>query len=434
MIINKRISHPSSILMVLSIVLLNQLAISQNIDYYEHTFENTAFDVNVKTVRLYKMNWEQGDPVIALGSGEQLEMHWDVLNAPITNFQYRIIHCNKDWKMSNLNEMEYLDGFNDNYVNYYENSFNTFQNFTHYAVAFPNDQIDFKKSGNYAVIIYPEGYENDPIITRRFYVTEGGFTLEPDIHYPSDVEERYYKQEVDYNIYFNSQEITNPYDNVHVFISQNHREDNLCTGIEPNFVKENQLVYNYEKCNVFEGGNEFRHLDLTTHLSKTAHVREYDLRGDTIHAILLNDMRRQFKQYVQYNDIDGRYIIKTLNGSDYHLESQYVLVHFYLPYDKPLSDGDLYVFGEMSDWKIKDDFRMYYNSESKTYYANIWLKQGYYNYNYLFVPHYGETNLETVEGSHFDTENEYIFRVYYSDPQNFYDRLMLYEVVRSRDN
>jgi hypothetical protein len=415
-------------------VFANQLAISQEIDYYEHTFDNESFNSSIRTVRLYKLNWEQGDPVIALGSGEQLEMHWDVLNEEITNFQYKIVHCTKDWQMSDLNEMEYLDGFNDNYVEYYENSFNTFQPFTHYAIAFPNDEIDFLKSGNYAIIVYPEGYEDEPVITRRFYVTEAGFTLEPDIRYPSDVEERYYRQEVDFNIYINPQEITNPYDNVHVYLQQNHREDNMCTGVEPNFVKENQLVYNFEGCNVFEGGNEFRHLDLTTHLSKTAHVREYKLKGDTIHALLLNDMRRQFKQYVQYNDINGRYIIKTLNGSDYNLESQYVMTHFYLPYEKPLGTGEIYIYGELSDWRIKEEFKMYYNAESKTYYANVLLKQGYYNYNYLFVPDYGKPDLETVEGTHFDTENEYVFKVYYSDPQNFYDRLMMYEVVKSRDN
>ncbi len=434
MIINNIKTTTSSILLTLSMILWSQLVISQEIDYYDHTFENEHFSNSIRTVRLYKLNWEQGDPVIGLGSGEQLEMHWDVLDQGRTNFQYKIIHCTKDWKMSGLNEMEYLDGFNDNYVEYFENSFNTFQTYTHYAIAFPNDQIDFRKSGNYAIIIYPEGYEDEPVITRRFYVTEPGFSLEPDIHYPSDVEERYYKQEVDYNIYFNPQDITNPYDNVHVYISQNHREDNMCTGIEPNFVKENQLVYNYEKCNVFEGGNEFRHLDLTTHQTKTVHVREYKLKGDTIHAILLNDQRRRFMAYTQYQDINGRYIIKTLNGNNYNLESQYVMTHFYLPYDKPLGNGSIYVFGELSDWQVKDEFRMYYNEKSKTYYANILLKQGYYNYNYIFVPEYGESSLETVEGTHFDTENEYVFRAYYSDPQNFYDRLMLYEVVKTRNN
>lgn len=434
MIINKEERITSTLLVVLSILIASQFVISQKIDYYNHQFDNESFNEKIKTVRLYKLNWEQGDPFIALGSGEQLEMHWDALNSDITNFQYRIIHCTKDWKMSGLNEMEYLDGFNDNYVEYYENSFNTFQNYTHYAIAFPNDQVNFLKSGNYAIVIFPEGYEDQPVITRRFYVTESGFTLEPNIHQPSDIEERRYRQEVDFNIYFNPQEITNPYSNIHVVISQNHREDNLCTELEPNFVKENQLVYNYESSNVFEGGNEFRHLDLTTYQSKTAQIKDFILEGDTIHAIVLNDLRRQFKQYVMYNDINGRYIIKTLNGSNYHLESQYVMTHFNLPYDFPVTDGDIYIFGELTDFKVKQEFLMHYNEKSKSYYANILLKQGYYNYNYIFVPNYGDVTIERVEGNHFDTENEYIFKVYYSDPQNFYDRLMLYEVVKSRNN
>lgn len=434
MIINKTKKHLSLIFTALSTILIHQYSYSQTFDYETEPFINQSFNPRVKTVRLYKLNWEQGDPVIALGTDEQLEMHWDILDGDYTNYLYRIVHCTKDWKLSPLNEMEYLDGFNDNYINYSEKSYGTFQNYTHYALAFPNDQVNLKKSGNYAIIIYPENYEDQPIITRRFYVTENAFQLEPDIHYPSDVNERYYRQEVDFNAYFNPQDIINPYSNIHVFISQNHREDNMCTDIEPNFVKENQLVYNYDDKNVFEGGNEFRHLDLTTHLNKTAHVREFILEGDTIHAVLLNDPRRQFKKYFQYQDINGRYVVKTLSGSNYLLESQYVMTHFSLPYDVPLTNGDIYVFGEMSDFQIKDEFRMTYNKTSKSYVANVLLKQGYYNYNYLFVPHYGPSNLETVEGTHFDTENEYIFRFYYSDPQNFYDRLMLYEVVKSRNN
>lgn len=433
MIINKVKKITSLLLVSLSTLIIVQFAYSQEFDYETVEFTNKSFSIDVRTVRLYKLNWEQGDPVISLGTDEQLEMHWDVMNGDYNNYQYRILHCNRDWKISSLNEMEYLDGFNDNYVNYREKSYGTFLNYTHYAIAFPNDQVNLKKSGNYAIVIYPENHEDEPIITRRFYVTENAFQLEPNIHYPSDMDERYYRQEVDFNAYFNPQQIVNPYSNIHVYISQNHREDNICTGIEPNFVKENQLVYNYDDKNVFEGGNEFRHLDLTTHLNKTAQIREYVLEDDTIHAIMLNDLRRQFKKYLMYNDINGRFIIKTLNGQNYHLESQYVKVHFNLPYDSPLTEGDIYIYGELSDFQIKDEFRMRYNEKTKAYYANVLLKQGYYNYNYMFQPHYGQSNFETVEGTHFDTENEYTFKMYYSDPQNFYDRLMLYETVKSRN-
>ncbi len=43
-------------------------------------------------------------------------------------------------------------------------------------------------------------------------------------------------------------------------------------------------------------------------------------------------------------------------------------------------------------------------------------------------------SISLIEGTHFDTENEYIFKVYYKDPGEFYDRLLLYYTANSRDN
>ncbi len=402
-------------------------------DEDEIQFTNKTYVSNVKTVRLYKKDWELGDPVIELGSGEQLEMRWDVLDDQFTNYQYKIIHCDKDWNKSTLNEMEYMEGFNDNYVEYFENSFNSQQNYTHYAILFPNNLVSFKKSGNYIMMIYQENSPDQPVITRKFYISENTFTLDANVKYPTDVDERYYKQEVDFTAFFDAQEITNPYSNIHLEISQNHRPDNICKGLEPNFVKENQLVYNYDEENVFEGGNEFRHLDLTTHLQKTAHVRHFEYINDTLHGVILNDVNRRFLKYLQYEDINGRYIIKNLIGNNFNLESQYVMTHFSLPCPQQKPDGDVYIFGELSDNEIKPEFKMKYDKASKSYVGQAYLKQGYYNYNYLFVPDNAQSNFEMFEGTHFDTENEYIFKFYYSDPQNFYDRLMLYKIVNSRD-
>ncbi len=396
-------------------------------------FTNKTYVDNIKTVRLYKKDWELGDPVIELGSGEQLEMRWDVLDDNFTNYQYKIIHCDKDWNKSSLNEMEYLEGFNDNYVEYFENSFNSQQNYTNYAILFPNNLISLKKSGNYIMLIYEENNPEQPVITRKFYVTENAFELEANVKYPSNVDDRYYKQEVDFTAFFDPQEITNPYSNIHIEISQNHRPDNICKGLEPNFVKENQLVYNYDEENVFEGGNEFRHLDLTTHLQKTAHIRHFEYINDTLHGVVLQDIDRRFLKYLQYEDINGRYIIKNLTGNNYNLESQYVMTHFSLPCEVQKTDGDVYLFGELTDNEIKKEYKLKYDKSAKTYFTKIYLKQGYYNYNYIFVPDDGEANFEMFEGSHFDTENEYIFKMYYRDPQNFYDRLMLYKIVNSRD-
>jgi hypothetical protein len=76
---------------------------------------------------------------------------------------------------------------------------------------------------------------------------------------------------------------------------------------------------------------------------------------------------------------------------------------------------------------------MKYNTSKGSYEKELYLKQGYYNYLYLYVNDTAKSaDIRHIEGSHFDTENEYLFKVYYSDPGDFYDRLLLYHIANSR--
>ena len=451
MILNNKRKYSSSIFLFLSVIILLQCLTSMESSRIKNDalnqrskvtdenltaiFDNTTYSKNVATIRFHKKGWEQGDPVILLGSNEELELRFDVLNSQLTNYQYRIYHCNRNWEKSNLAEMEYLNGFNDNYIEFHSYSFNSVQPYVHYAQFFPNSDISLTKSGNYILIVYPEGNIDNPLFSRRFYVTEETAKVKATIRYPANVEDRYYKHEVDFDIFINPSDVFNLYDNIKVDLEQNHRADNGVYDLVPNFVKDNQMIYNYEDKNVFEAGNEFRHLDLTTTRTRTAQIFKYETLGDTLHGYVMKEINRQFLKYIQYGDINGRYVIRDIDGTDFHLQSQYVLTHLVLPYPEPLSTGDLYVFGELSDWRFKPEYKMKYDYSLRAYRADLFLKQGFYNYNYVYVTDTRKPGLmDKVEGTHFDTENEYIFKVYYSDPQQAYDRLLGYHIANSRDN
>ncbi len=106
---------------------------------------------------------------------------------------------------------------------------------------------------------------------------------------------------------------------------------------------------------------------------------------------------------------------------------------FTLPYRNVLDKGDLYIFGQLSNWKIDPNFQLKYNTATAVYETELYLKQGYYNYLYLYVNDTTkQADVRLIEGSHFDTENDYLFKVYYKDPGDFYDRLLLYHVANSR--
>jgi hypothetical protein len=61
------------------------------------------------------------------------------------------------------------------------------------------------------------------------------------------------------------------------------------------------------------------------------------------------------------------------------------------------------------------------------------LKQGWYNYEYAFVP--AGSNVPEVahfEGSHYETENDYLILTYFRDPGVRYDRLTGVTVANTR--
>jgi len=68
---------------------------------------------------------------------------------------------------------------------------------------------------------------------------------------------------------------------------------------------------------------------------------------------------------------------------------------------------------------------MTYNDSEKQYECTMLLKQGWYNYEYAFLRDgSADGSASLFEGSHYETENDYLILVYYRNPQDRYDRLL----------
>jgi hypothetical protein len=76
---------------------------------------------------------------------------------------------------------------------------------------------------------------------------------------------------------------------------------------------------------------------------------------------------------------------------------------------------------------------MTWNTARGCYEASLLLKQGWYNYEYLFIPSEGtEPEGFAFEGSHWETENDYVILTYFRDPSTRYDRLTGIVVANTR--
>ena len=123
------------------------------------------------------------------------------------------------------------------------------------------------------------------------------------------------------------------------------------------------------------------------------------------------------------------------SADDIHsLQSEYleVLVQLYSPGE--MYDQDVYVFGGLSDWQLKPEFKMTYNPATNCYVAKLDLKQGYYEYVYAALPQ-GESkiDLEETEGDWHETDNYYTIFVYYRPFGGRYDQIIGAYSFSSRD-
>ena len=124
-------------------------------------------------------------------------------------------------------------------------------------------------------------------------------------------------------------------------------------------------------------------------------------------------------------DADGRFIIDNQNANQTLLQCDYATVLFSIKQNLPLDEADVYVFGELSDWQLKPEFRMQYDPVTQVYWCDTWLKQGHYDYQYVVVDRKtGKPELDGLEGNWYTTGNQYTVLVYFRPFGARYDRLM----------
>jgi hypothetical protein len=409
--------------------------------YYQEDylrFTNHNYLPNVKTVMLYPQGWPLSAPIYDMNNGTPLELHFDVLDSTMGNYMFTLIHCDHDWTESDLDPQEYLTGPAENYLNEYEYSRNTFQRYIHYSIQIPNFDIEITKSGNYILMVYQEGDKEDVVLTRRFSVVESGsgVTVSSNVHQATRVKERYSHQEVDFEIIPGRYSITNPYTDLKVVILQNHTWESAKTDLQPRFVKDNSLDYNYDGENTFYGINEFRLIDIADTRFTGQGVDRVSYTNQENHAYLEQNKSRSAITYLQNPDMNGWFFIKNDRpGTNATVDSDYIKTHFALHTKYPLTNGDVYIFGALTDWQLKPEAKMTYDQTALEYTAELYLKQGLYNYVYVSVKDgVLEPDLTSFEGSHYETENDYTILIYHRPLGLDYDRLIAVEEIKYSNN
>lgn len=401
----------------------------------DNPYRTQIFKKSIKTLLVHPAGVPIAYPVMELNGAGQIHISFDDLTDEEQNYRYTVIHCNADWKPSALNQSEYINGFTNNFIDEYLYSFNTAVNYVHYDLFLPNDNLSFKVSGNYIVLIYEAGSKDAPVATAAFSLVDYRVDLQARVSVETEIDVRRHHQEVNFILENPEYKIDNPQLELKTVIRQNGRIDNERRGVKPTFIKPNYLEYDLNRELVFEAGNEFRHFDASSVKYNGYGIYSINFFRPFYHVTLFNDKMREGGSYVYDPEQNGFSFIRRQESDEenYATEAEYMVVHFSVPKEEVMLTGRVFLNSLFSYNLFNDEFEMVYNFETKAYEKALLLKQGYHNYQYLLRPvNSSKGSYLPFEGNYWETENRYQIFIYHRAFADIYDRLIGYVEVNSR--
>jgi hypothetical protein len=395
---------------------------------------DAVFKSTIQSVRFHMYGDQMGLPVYALNSGDQLELHFDDMDANTKSYYYTYQLCDYNWQPVNLSAFDFIKGFTQQRISTYRYSSIAFTRYTHYQAILPDRNSAPSRSGNYIVKVFLDGDTSKLAFTRRLLVLDKKTVISANVIQPFAAQQFRTHQKIQMSIDIKGLNTFSAAQQVKVVILQNNRWDNCRKDIMPTFTRGTSLEFTNENDLVFAGGKEWRWLDL----------RSFSLYSDRVDSGVYNKNRSEFylktdgdrsgQKYVYFADLDGMYAATTYERINPYWQGDYAKVHFSFATSnaQPFTNKDIYIAGQLTDYKLNDKTKMIFNAEKGVYETTLMLKQGYYNYTYLTTDKNGQQPQEPFEGNYFETENSYTILVYYRSFTDRADQLIGVSKINSR--
>lgn len=379
-------------------------------------------------VQLFNPQTNDETPVI--GFNERLILSFDDFANSSTIYRYTIKHYDRNWQEDGLFYSEYANGMLSGLIDNYKYSFNTRQRYTHYELAFPNEKIQPKISGNYELIVYKDS-PSKPLFSKRFCVVEQGANLALNVSRYSDARNPALNQRVEVQALASGTDLAGNMNSVTLSLIQNNNWKEGIYEQRASSYLGNKILFQQLGL-AFSGNNEFYYFDNKTLEQPVDMVANYE-NIDEINNTYLFPVWAYPLNYQYQPDVNGAYYFRknhlgTERNAD--TEADYSWVHFYLDSEK--IDKEIYVLGMFNDYQPSEENRMQYDETAKKYVAKIYLKQGFYNYILATRDANNQLNYGEINGNFWQTENLYQAFLYYRPFGRNYDGLIGYGETRSK--
>lgn len=202
-------------------------------------------------------------------------------------------------------------------------------------------------------------------------------------------------------------------------------------NLKPRLIQNNLMIYD-DNNQVFSALKEYRRFDTRTLKFQTDRIVKIDRRPEITNVFINIDESRGYKQYFYEKDMNGNFVIMADLTNDPNVEADYAMIYFTMEYPYWLNNGNFYVVGSFNDYTITEENKMKYDFDKQQYSSQLFLKQGYYNYMYVFIPNTESTfDFSYAEGNYFETENEYMVFVYLHSYERNHDTLVGFKSLSS---
>lgn len=374
---------------------------------------------NIKTVS-FVQSGQNVIPIFPLNEGFQLQ--FDDLFGNEANYYYEILHCNYDWTPSQLVKSEYIQGFDNQRIQDYENSFNTLQLYSHYRLAFPNKFTQFRVTGNYILKILNE--DQEVVFSRKFILYEDLVGVPLQVKRARNVRDINFMHNLDFSIKTATINFINPLQNVKVTLLQNGNFNTAINNIKPQYTIGNDLIYKYDKETQFWAGNEFLYFD-NKEIRAVANNINYIESKELYNTHLYPNKARGNQIYTFNPDVNGNFVVRNLYVQNNQIEADYAWVFFLLDAPAYFGKNDIYINGMFNNYALNEENKMEFNKKTGMFEKAMLIKQGFTNFQYIIGDKSKKIDhANAIDGNFYQTLNDYQAIVYYRGVNERYDRVI----------
>jgi hypothetical protein len=199
------------------------------------------------------------------------------------------------------------------------------------------------------------------------------------------------------------------------------------------------IEYNGEADCLFPAGKEYRWVDMRSFRYQSERIGAVNMNTVPYEVVVRPDVDRLTQRYVYYMDYSGFFFIDATDNINPFTQGDYAKVHFTFipPGNQPFAGKDVHLIGALTGNQVGDSSRMVFDTNKGVYEKTMFLKQGYYTYNYVTKDKGDNTapaDAALTDGNYWETSNDYTVLVYYRGFSDRADQLVGITTINSRTN